>query len=66
MSKISTWMTKSGKLFVHIFTHQKHSYHFNKGWMAKTFFTGGTMPSHDLQIVSISTRGWLDSVCRAR
>lgn len=48
MKKIGGWLKDDGKLFVHIFTHKWKSYHFNKGWMAKTFFTGGTMPSHTL------------------
>lgn len=30
----------NGKLFVHIFTHRDIAYHFDKGWMAETFFTG--------------------------
>ncbi|KDQ55855.1 hypothetical protein JAAARDRAFT_133704 [Jaapia argillacea MUCL 33604] len=37
-------------LFVHIFCHKTTPYHFEEGdgWMAQTFFSGGTMPSHDL------------------
>ncbi|KAI5121554.1 hypothetical protein M0805_000735 [Coniferiporia weirii] len=37
-------------LFVHIFCHRTTPYHFEEGdgWMARTFFSGGTMPSHDL------------------
>ena len=31
MAKIANWMKKDGKLFVHIFTHQLLSYHFEKG-----------------------------------
>jgi len=48
LGKISGWLTKEGKLFVHIFTHKWKSYHFKDDWMGKTFFTGGTMPSHNL------------------
>ncbi len=52
LSKISDVLIPSGKLFVHIFTHQKYSYPFEtKGednWMGKYFFTGGQMPAHHL------------------
>lgn len=48
LEKISGWLKPAGKLFVHIFTHKWKPYHFEKDWMARTFFTGGTMPSHSL------------------
>lgn len=55
--KVSTWLrpAKEGNddpalLFVHIFCHKFTPYHFTEddGWMAQNFFSGGTMPSHDL------------------
>ena len=52
LSKISSWLNDNGKLFIHIFTHQSVVYPFeNQGeadWMAREFFSGGMMPSHDL------------------
>ncbi|KAH7911034.1 S-adenosyl-L-methionine-dependent methyltransferase [Hygrophoropsis aurantiaca] len=57
LRKVSTWLKPTTKehpddslLFVHIFCHKSTPYHFEEGdgWMAQTFFSGGTMPSHDL------------------
>ena len=52
LSKISSWLNDDGKLFIHIFTHRSVVYPFeNQGeadWMAREFFSGGMMPSHDL------------------
>ncbi|KAJ7693436.1 S-adenosyl-L-methionine-dependent methyltransferase [Mycena rosella] len=60
LAKISTWLRPTVKdktldseealLFVHIFCHRTTPYHFEEddGWMAQNFFSGGTMPSHDL------------------
>jgi len=52
LSKISCLLKDDGKLFIHIFTHKDVVYPFeNNGeadWMAREFFSGGMMPSHDL------------------
>ena len=51
LKNISSWLKAQGKLFVHIFTHAHYQYHFGQDsndWLAKYFFSGGTMPSHQL------------------
>lgn len=52
LSKISNFLNKKGSLFIHIFTHEFLAYPFeNEGdgdWMAREFFSGGMMPSHNL------------------
>jgi cyclopropane-fatty-acyl-phospholipid synthase len=52
LALIADWLNPSGKLFIHIFAHKKHSYLFEaksaKDWMSQYFFTGGIMPSKDL------------------
>ena len=52
LGRVNSWLKKEGKLFVHIFSHQKVAYPFedkdDADWMAREFFSGGQMPSHRL------------------
>lgn len=51
-AKLSSFLKPDGLFFIHIFTHKQYAYHFEvrdeTDWMAKYFFTGGMMPSHNL------------------
>ena len=48
LAKISRWLKPGGKLFVHIFTQLHIPQHYERGWMAENFFTGGQIPHNDL------------------
>jgi cyclopropane-fatty-acyl-phospholipid synthase len=52
LKRVNGWLNQKGKLFVHIFSHEKIAYPFEDedegDWMAREFFSGGQMPSHRL------------------
>jgi len=48
LRRVASWLEADGRLFVHVFSHRRFAYPFRAGWMARNFFTAGTMPSHDL------------------
>lgn len=52
LKRVSSFMKDGAKLFVHIFSHKSMVYPYEdrgpSDWMAREFFSGGLMPSHDL------------------
>jgi cyclopropane-fatty-acyl-phospholipid synthase len=51
LDRIAGWLKPGGKLFVHIFCHDRFSYTYEdegaNDWMARHFFSGGMMPSYN-------------------
>ena len=48
LERVAAWLNPDGRMFVHIFSHERYAYPYERGWMARNFFSGGQMPSHAL------------------
>lgn len=64
LKRVSGWLTADGLFFLHVFSHREHAYLFEvkdgSDWMAKHFFTGGLMPSHELPLAFTDSLRMLD------
>ena len=45
LERIASWLRPQGRLFVHVFSHRALAYRYERTWMARHFFSAGTMPS---------------------
>jgi cyclopropane-fatty-acyl-phospholipid synthase len=48
LARLAGHLERDGLLFVHLFCHRELAYPYADGWLARRFFTAGTMPSADL------------------
>jgi cyclopropane-fatty-acyl-phospholipid synthase len=52
LGRVSAWLRPEGRLFLHVFAHQRYAYPFevrdDSDWMSRHFFRGGMMPCPDL------------------
>jgi cyclopropane-fatty-acyl-phospholipid synthase len=52
LGRMRLWLKPDGRVFLHVFSHRTAPYRFEVNdpadWIAKYFFAGGVMPSHDL------------------
>jgi cyclopropane-fatty-acyl-phospholipid synthase len=58
LQRIRGWLRQDGRLFIHVFCHRTTPYIFDpanrEDWIARHFFSGGILPSHDL--LSLATK----------